>query len=252
MQPRFVGRLGLADAVTLANAGVGFLAAAAALSDPGLAARLLLLAAIADGLDGVIARVHGSTPVGEFLDSLADAVSFGLAPGLFVYGVARADWEVALEPTPRAALALGVAGLFVATAVVRLALFTAYDLGDHHTEGVQTTLAATLLAAAYLAGVESAAVVLGGTAVLCYLMVAPVTYPELYARDALAMGAVQTLAVLTPAALSRLFPRALLGAALAYLLFGPVLYWRGTEPATTGGPDCAAPAGEGQSEQKRS
>ena len=57
MQPRFVGRLGVADAVTATNAALGFLATAAAVVDPGLAARLVLLAAIADGLDGVVA-VH--------------------------------------------------------------------------------------------------------------------------------------------------------------------------------------------------
>lgn len=252
MQPRFVGRVGLADAVTLGNAVIGFVAAAAALTDPWLAARLLLLAAIADGLDGVIARLYGSTPVGEFLDSLADAVSFGLAPGLFVFGVVQADWGIGLEVTPRAGLAVGVAGLFVATAVVRLALFTAYDLGDHHTEGVQTTLAATLLATAYLAGLDSAALILGATAILCYLMVAPVTYPELFARDALVMGAVQGLAVVVPSAMSRLFPRALLGAALAYLVFGPLLYWRENEADDSSpAPEMSRPS-DSQPEQKRS
>ena len=89
MQPRFLGQLGLADAVTVANAAVGFVAAAVAVGDPTLAARLVLLAAIADGLDGVIARARGGTPVGDYLDSLADVASFGVAPAVLVYGVAR-------------------------------------------------------------------------------------------------------------------------------------------------------------------
>jgi len=64
MQPRFVGRLGLADAVTVANAALGFLAAAAALVDVGLAARLILLGAMADALDGVVARYRGGMRTG--------------------------------------------------------------------------------------------------------------------------------------------------------------------------------------------
>ncbi|MFB6171351.1 MAG: protein sorting system archaetidylserine synthase [Haloarculaceae archaeon] len=227
MQPRFVGRLGLADAVTVTNAALGFVAAAVAATAPGLAARLLLLAAIADGLDGVIARVRGSTPVGEFLDSLADVASFGVAPALLVYSVVRAEWGLSLShPTLRTAVALAVPALFVAVAVVRLGLYTAYDLGTTHTQGVQTTLAATMLAVGYLAGVRSAPVVLGATAVFCYLMVAPLSYPELHARDALVIGAVQALTVLFPTAYGRLFPRVLFVVAAAYFVGAPWFYWR--------------------------
>lgn len=224
MQPRFVGRLGYADAVTVANAAFGFVAVVATTVDPALAARLLLLAAIADGLDGVVARYRGSTQVGEFLDSLADVGSFSVAPALFVFAIARQAWGMSTDA--RTAIAVGIPALFVAVGVVRLGLYTAYDLGETSTEGVQTTLAATLLAAGYLAGVTSPAALLGAMALFCYLMVAPVSYPELYARDALAMGAVQALALLFPTAFSRLFPRALLGAALAYAVLAPRFYWR--------------------------
>lgn len=229
MQPRFVARLGLADAVTATNAGLGFLAAAAAMVDPGLAARLILLAAIADGLDGAIAQHVGSTPVGEFLDSLADVASFGVAPALFVFATARTAWDLSLaEPSPSVTLTLLVTGLFVVTAVVRLGLYTAYDIGREATEGAQTTLAATVLAVAYLAGVRSPAVLLGATLVFVGLMVAPFRYPDLRIRDALAMGVVQALSILAPGAFGRLFPRLLLAAALAYLALAPRLYRRGT------------------------
>ncbi|MFC6730441.1 phosphatidylcholine/phosphatidylserine synthase, partial [Natronoarchaeum mannanilyticum] len=61
MQPRFVGRVSLADAVTVANAALGFLAVLTTFEDVELGARLLLLAAVADGLDGVDARHVGSS-----------------------------------------------------------------------------------------------------------------------------------------------------------------------------------------------
>ncbi|MGZ6970851.1 MAG: CDP-alcohol phosphatidyltransferase family protein, partial [Thermoanaerobaculia bacterium] len=49
------------------------------------AAKLIFLAAILDGLDGRIARWTSTTSAfGEQLDSLADIVSFGVAPAFLV------------------------------------------------------------------------------------------------------------------------------------------------------------------------
>jgi len=223
MRPRFVGRVGLADAATLGNAVLGFAAAATAVLDPGLAARLLLLAGIADGLDGVIARARGGSPVGEQLDSLADVASFGVAPALLVFAVASAQFGT--EPPLLVALVL-VPGLYVASAVLRLGLYTVYDSDDRHTEGVQTTLAAAIIATLYLAGVTDARVLLAATAVFAYLMVTDVGYPELFVRDQLVMGALQALALLAPTVAMRAFPRALLLAEAAYLLLAPRFYWR--------------------------
>jgi CDP-diacylglycerol--serine O-phosphatidyltransferase len=223
MQPRFLGQLGLADLVTVLNAAIGFLAAAVAIAEPPLAARLILLAAIADGLDGVIARARGGTPVGDHLDSLADVASFGVAPAVFVYGVTASEYG---GSTLETAALVGVPALFVAMAVVRLGFYMLEDRDLARTEGVQTTLAATILAVAYLAGVTDPLVLLGATAAFTYLMVAPITYPELYAHDALVLGGLQALAVVFPVALNRVFPRSLLVFAVGYLALAPVFYWR--------------------------
>lgn len=223
--PRFVSRLGLADGVTAANAAVGFFAAVAAPVSPSLAARLVLLAAVADGLDGVLAERTGSTPVGEFLDSLADVASFCVAPALFVFWASYA--ERGLPVSEFSAAALAVPALFVVTGVVRLGLYTADDIDRGVTEGAQTTLAATVLAAAYLAGARTPSVLLAATAVFVGLMVAPFEYPDLRVRDALVMGVVQTGAILAPTVLFRVFPRLLLVCALAYLVAGPRFYRQG-------------------------
>ena len=54
--------------------------------DFSLAAWLLLVAAVFDGLDGPIARMTNTTSeFGKQLDSLADVVSFGTAPALMLY-----------------------------------------------------------------------------------------------------------------------------------------------------------------------
>lgn len=246
MLPRFVGRLGVADAISATNAALGFVAVAVAPREPALAARLVLLAAVADGLDGIVARRYGGSKPGPYLDSLADVSSFGVAPAAIVVSVAGGRWPL-WEGGPMAYATLLVTAVFVAMAVVRLAMYTAYDTKEDVTEGVPSTLAATVLSAAVLAGVDSPQLVLGATAAFCYLMVSNVEYPDLLHVDALLMGFVNVFAVVVPEVHvlvfhGRIFPYALLFLALAYLLFGPWLYWRdvdpkGKSPGDASGPD---------------
>jgi len=54
-----------------------------------LAAALIIVAAILDGLDGLLARkLNAATSFGAELDSFSDFVSFGVAPGILVYAYA--------------------------------------------------------------------------------------------------------------------------------------------------------------------
>jgi CDP-diacylglycerol--serine O-phosphatidyltransferase len=51
-----------------------------------LAAALLIFAALIDGLDGLLARrLNAASSIGGELDSLADFLNFGVAPGLLVF-----------------------------------------------------------------------------------------------------------------------------------------------------------------------
>jgi CDP-diacylglycerol--serine O-phosphatidyltransferase len=225
MRPRFLGQLSLADAVTTANAVLGFLAAVTVWDRPDLAARLILLAAVADGLDGVLARKLGSSDAGEYLDSLADVASFGVAPALLVVAAARGEWSFGTDPLLVAA-GVAVPALFVAAAVVRLGLYTTLDTGSDETEGVQTTLAATILAAGVLAGFVTPPLLVGLSALLAVMMVLTITYPDLHWQDALVMGVVQSLAILLTGFPGQVFAWGLLFLALAYTVAGPSLYWR--------------------------
>ena len=56
-----------------------------------LAFVLIALAALADFLDGLVARlINAVSPLGKELDSLSDCVSFGLAPAMILYNVMTA------------------------------------------------------------------------------------------------------------------------------------------------------------------
>ncbi len=79
------------------------------------AAMLIFAAAILDGLDGRVARWAGATSAfGEQLDSLADVVSFGVAPAFLVYRWGLIDFGRA---------GLLVSFLFVVCGACRLARF---------------------------------------------------------------------------------------------------------------------------------
>jgi CDP-diacylglycerol--serine O-phosphatidyltransferase len=75
----------------------------------------ILLAAVFDGLDGKVARlVNGASEFGVQLDSLADLVSFGVAPAVLVY-----HWQF----VPHKQLGMMVMFLYVACGALRLARF---------------------------------------------------------------------------------------------------------------------------------
>lgn len=79
------------------------------------AAVAIIIAAFMDGLDGKIARMTGtSSRFGVEFDSLADLVSFGVAPALLVY---------IFELKPFARIGWVAAFLFVACGALRLARF---------------------------------------------------------------------------------------------------------------------------------
>ncbi len=107
----------LPSAMTVAAICLGLSAVKFALDNrPTEAMAFLAVAAILDALDGRIARILKATSrMGEEIDSLADAVNFGVAPAFIVYGTllsqSRVGWIVVL--------------LYAVCIVLRLARFNA-------------------------------------------------------------------------------------------------------------------------------
>lgn len=222
----FVRRLGVADVVTLANGAIGFAAGVLAFHDVQLAAQLVLLAAILDAIDGILARKVGNTEAGPLLDSIVDVVSFGVSPALVAVAVAQAEYGgPGTSPTWMAAAFVGVGATFALLSVVRTAMYETYVDPADDRPGVQNTLAATILAAAYLADFLPTWAFLAFTVVLALSMIAPVPYPKLRAGDAIVLGVVQVAAVVAPTAFEAIFPRLILVAALAYAIGAPWFYW---------------------------
>ena len=101
---------------TAANMACGFSAVPLAFNHHShWAAALMTFAIVMDIADGAVARLVGATsPFGVQLDSLADLISFGLAPAVLVYTWVLPEWPV---------VAWFAAYLWLACAAFRLARF---------------------------------------------------------------------------------------------------------------------------------
>ena len=133
----------LPNGFTLANLFFGIWAiVVASRGDFGTAGMYIVLGGIADALDGRVARATRSgTRFGEELDSLVDAISFGLAPALIMYFAVLnregGDWFFVF--------------LFAACAVMRLARFNVEQAGraKTHFHGLPSPAAGLTLATYY-------------------------------------------------------------------------------------------------------
>ncbi len=75
-----------ADIITLINALLGFVSILMTImGQPENALILILIAVIADGADGAVARYSGYGVLGANLDSLSDVISFGVAPAVAAF-----------------------------------------------------------------------------------------------------------------------------------------------------------------------
>ena len=145
---------------------------------------LVMLAALADLLDGMAARALGVTsPMGKELDSLADMVSFGLVPGVIAYGLLIAmgnggDWPTQLQLNGLPGLAITLAS------ALRLAKFNLDERQHQYFIGLPTP-ASTLFMLGLLATYQQYGKILANfpgvvpvlyvvLAVLCWLMLAEI------------------------------------------------------------------------------
>ncbi len=104
-------------------------------------------AAVVDFLDGLVARMFKATsPMGKQLDSLADVVSFGVAPGMILYQFLRMSFarqEDGLDVSP---LWFLPALLIPCAAAFRLAKFNVDESQQYGFKGVPTPAAGILIA----------------------------------------------------------------------------------------------------------
>jgi CDP-diacylglycerol--serine O-phosphatidyltransferase len=135
------------------------------------AALLIVFAMFFDTLDGRVARMTKTqSAFGLQIDSLADVVSFGVAPALLVY-----QWTLSRLGT----IGLVTSFLFVAAGAVRLARFNVLSTGDDGKPSKPSKYIVRLPipgAAGIIGGAEYAMIILGVTFLLSMLMVSTIRF----------------------------------------------------------------------------
>ena len=194
------------------------------------AAWFILVAAIFDGLDGKVARLTGtSSKFGVELDSLADVISFGVAPGVLLY-----LW--ALRPFGK--LGWLAAFLYVICGALRLARFNVQvsTVESRRFVGIPIPAAACIVATCVLLFYE-----LGGTGtikmfsmvvlvfLLAILMISNVEYlslkdPELFKRQPFLILVVAIILLIVVVAKPEVM---LFLVGMAYMISGPVVSFLG-------------------------
>ena len=149
----------------------------------GIASLFIGAAALVDFLDGLVARMFKATsPMGKQLDSLADVVSFGVAPGMILYQFLRISFARQADGFDISPLWFLPALLFPCASAFRLAKFNVDESQQYGFKGVPTPAAGLVVASIPLiywyTGSETVTALLlnkwvlyGVTIVLAWLMV---------------------------------------------------------------------------------
>jgi len=112
-----------------------------------LASLFMGLAGLVDFLDGFVARLFkASTPMGKQLDSLADVVSFGVAPGMILYQFLRISFSRQQNGMDVSLLWILPAMILPCAAAYRLAKFNLDDTQQFGFKGLPTPAAGLLVA----------------------------------------------------------------------------------------------------------
>jgi CDP-diacylglycerol--serine O-phosphatidyltransferase len=113
----------------------------------GIASLFIGLAGLVDFLDGLVARLFKAvSPMGKQLDSLADVVSFGVAPGMILYQLLRMSYARQAGGLDTNVLLFLPALLIPCAAAYRLARFNLDDSQQYGFKGVPAPAAGLLVA----------------------------------------------------------------------------------------------------------
>ncbi|WP_308636603.1 CDP-diacylglycerol--serine O-phosphatidyltransferase [Paenibacillus silvisoli] len=139
---------------------------------PEVAAMMVIIAMLMDGVDGRVARaLNAQSEFGKELDSLSDVISFGVAPAFIMYSVAFQE----LNPAP----AWIITALFPICGALRLARFNVISSMPGYFIGLPIPAAGGVLATLALFHKDIAvSVLMASTLILSFLMVSTVRYPN--------------------------------------------------------------------------
>lgn len=160
----------LPNLCTGANLLFGVLAIAAVFNhnfEMGVA--FIILAAVLDRFDGLLARHYNTVSAfGRELDSLADLVSFGVAPSVMLYGNMAEKWTYA---------GLACFAFFTLCGAFRLARYNISGSTSHF-QGLPITIGGSILAVLVIL-IHNPAVTLASSVIIALAMVSTIRIPKI-------------------------------------------------------------------------
>ena len=190
--------LAIPDVISILNLVFGFLAILMVMDNHLTYASLCLLVAVVfDSVDGWVSRKlnrEDKFGFGKNIDSLADIVSFGVAPSVLLYymGLGMSDW---------AAYLLGiVAVLTLVCGMLRLTRYNviADKINYHGFVGFPIPGTAIILATYYLSGLFNVGVAAILMLFAAYLMISTIRYPKVDNYYIIGFGAIMIALLLLP------------------------------------------------------
>ena len=190
--------LAIPDVISILNLVFGFLAILMVIGNHLTYASLCILVAVVfDSVDGWVSRKLNRDDkfgFGKNIDSLADVVSFGVAPSVLLYymGLNMSDW---------AAYLLGiVAVLTLVCGMLRLTRYNviADKINYHGFIGFPIPGTAIILATYYLSGLFNVGVAAILMLFAAYLMISTIRYPKVDNYYIIGFGALMILLLLLP------------------------------------------------------
>jgi len=218
--------MSIADLFSVGNASFGFLSILMITSgNLILAAKFMLVAVIFDSLDGWVARKikrHDEYGFGKNIDSLCDVISFGVAPGIFLYS-ATLTFSIPY-------INILVSLLIVICGILRLSRFniiTSSSTSSKEFMGLPIPATAMIISSFYLSGMFQVDISLVIMTVVSCLMISSISYPKFSNIKVMAVGGILLIATLLPQSISAVIDyipgKALFVASMLYLLIIPFI-----------------------------
>ena len=220
METNILKMMKIADIASLLNAISGMLAVLAAYyQKPILTAALLILAVVFDAIDGPLARRYPSDTdeiFGETMDSLADVISFGVAPSLII--MILYNNMLMIIPTI----------LLISCGILRLSRYNTiitYQTGPTKTFiGVPIPVSSFMLSIILLSGINNSYIVLIIMTIIAVSMITSFKYTKIKNKTILIISTILTLITLCIPLNTLLFkiPSILLILMIMAYIFSPI------------------------------
>lgn len=216
----------IADIFSLLNASFGFLAIIMVLQgELIISAKFILISVIFDSVDGWVARKTNRVDklgFGKNMDSLCDAISFGVAPGIFLYS-ATLSYDIRY-------INILVSLLILTCGIMRLSRFNILSESQSQQDnfvGLPIPAIAVVLASFYLSNFFRMDLAILIMTLVSLLMISSIQYPKIKSGKTALLTLILITGVLLPQNIQTVLlnspAKILFGVTIVFIIFMPTL-----------------------------